>query len=111
VPKKLVLAFALVAVALPAEAYLPLRDDEYCRPAVEDELRAAGIAWDSLREPDWVVETEAASPGYERVSGYRFYARPVSCAKGGIVVQMDADCRIIQTYTRRGCKLDLGRGR
>ena len=95
---------ALVLMAgVPAAAQ---EASDVCRPQLEDELKSRGVAMDDLLEQDWVPETQNSSPGHEQISGYQFYAQPASCTKGRLVARMDANCRITQIYTRRGCAIE-----
>jgi hypothetical protein len=93
-------ACALVICA--ALAASPAAGQERCSPAVEAELTELGIA--RGRVADMVFGRETTSGEGAELIAIRAWITLKDC-DGALVIQMRPDCRFVQAYTTKSCKI------
>lgn len=82
------------------------QQQDVCKQQVAERLGDAGLKWDDLTNIQWDVDSWVQGDNDNPdISGYQFYARPLTCASGSIVVEMDQDCLISDVYARNGCSV------
>lgn len=97
---------AICASLFLASSLASAQQNDVCQPQVEARLKEAGIEWSQLQNIQWDVDAWMEGRHQEPdISGYQFYARPASCERGSIVVEMNQDCVISDVFARRGCEV------
>lgn len=79
-----------------------------CHAAVGQALSERKLDPGTVSQPSWTIarfNNAPADPQDWPVSGYTFTGRPASCAEGGVVVQLTAQCFVNQVYGRLGCSI------
>jgi hypothetical protein len=92
---------ALVLGLLAAAGPPAWAGNDYCRPVVEDRLRALGVAEADVRRIQFYELTRGHD---DRVVRREAFVWMNSC-EGNIVMSLLRGCRILQVYTRGQCSV------
>lgn len=95
------IAIGLMA-ALLGGAVAPASGAEHCAPIVDRKLAGLGIDPSDITGIDYGSETSSGE-GAELIA-VRAWVKLKSCA-GHLVVDMTPSCRVVQTFTRRQCRI------
>lgn len=81
--------------------------EQPCKAKGEQGLASLGLGSDDLKSVQWEERIGAgfSADGEGWVTGYNLWARPKSCERGYVVVEMTRSCYIRQIYSRGGCTI------
>ncbi len=102
-PPALLTSIALVlAAGLPATAPA-LADTELCQAVAAKRLESLGIAATEVKDISMIEILNSSEFG--RVRELQAWATLQSC-RGSVVIKLTTGCRVKETYTRGGCRVE-----